>query len=350
MARSGTLPAREVVEARGLVMAAEGVATIRVAEALGVSPDRVRRWRRRFAERRVAGVGTVRPGRGRKPTLPSGTASEIVRVTLAERPADGATHWTTRTLAERLGVSRETIRRVWADHGIRPWRTETFKLSRDPDFERKLVDVVGLYVDPPERAVVLCVDEKTQVQALDRTQPSLPLKKGRAQTLTHDYRRHGTTDLFAALNVETGQITHALRERHAGADVLAFFKQIDRAVPRDLAIHVVLDNLSAPKAEAVRDWLAKPRQRRWQLHFTPTSSSWLNLVEGWFAQLTNRRLRRGSFCSLDHLRDAITLWADEWNRNPKPLRWTARPDDILAKITRARETLTNTTDNSVSDH
>ncbi len=168
--------------------------------------------------------------------------------------------------------------------------------------------------------------------------------------MTHDYRRHGTTDLFAALNVETGEITHALRERHAGADVLAFFKQIDRAVPRGLDVHVVLDNLSAHKAEAVRDWLAKPRQRRWQLHFTPTSSSWLNLVEGWFAQLTNRRLRRGSFCSLDHLEDAITLWADEWNKNPTPLRWTANPSDTLAKINRARNALTNANANSVADH
>jgi len=350
IARSQTLPAREVIEARGLLLAADGTATLRVAAALAVSPDRVRRWRRRFEQRRVAGVGTVRAGRGRKPTLPEGTAAEIVRVTMSERPADGATHWTTRTLATHLGVGRETIRRVWADHGLRPWRVDTFKLSRDPDFAAKLVDVVGLYVDPPQRAVVLCVDEKTQVQALDRTQPSLPLKKGRAQTLTHDYKRHGTTDLFAALNVQTGEVTHALRERHAGADVLAFFKQIDRAVPHSLDVHVVLDNLSAHKAPQVRDWLAHPRRARWTLHFTPTSSSWLNLVEGWFARLTSRRLKRGSFCSVDHLQDAITLWAEQWNQNPTPFRWTAKPDDILAKLERARNTLANTTTNSVSDH
>ena len=350
IARSGTLPARAVIEARGLVMAAGGESTIGIARLLGVSPDRVRRWRRRFEERRVAGVGTVRPGRGRKPILAAGTVVEIVRVTLNERPADGATHWTTRTLAARLGVSRETIRRVWLAQGLRPWRVDTFKLSNDPDFVAKLVDVVGLYLDPPERAVVLCVDEKTQVQALDRTQPSLPIKRGRAQTMTHDYKRHGTTDLFAALNLETGQVTHALRDRHAGADVLAFFKQIDKTVPRDLAIHVVLDNLSAHKAPEVTAWLAKPRQQRWQLHFTPTSSSWLNLVEGWFAQLTNRRLRRGSFCSLDHLRDAITLWADEWNRNPTPFRWTAKAEAILDKTDRAREALKNYDTISVSDH
>ena len=233
---------------------------------------------------------------------------------------------------------------------LRPWRVETFKLSNDPDFAAKLVDIVGLYLDPPERAVVLCVDEKTQVQALDRTQPSLPMKRGRAQTMTHDYRRHGTTDLFAALNVQTGQVTHALRERHAGRDVLASLQQIDKAVPRSLEVHVVLDNLSAHKAPEVREWLAKPRQRRWHLHVTPTSASSLNLVEGWFAQLTNRRLRRGSFCSLDHLRDAITLWADQWNQNPAPFRWTANTSDILAQLERAGTALSNTHDNSVADH
>ena len=350
IARSETLPAREVVEARGLVMAADGVATIRIARALAVSPDRVRRWRRRFEERRVAGVGTVRRGRGRKPMLPVGTAAEIIRVTSTERPPDGSTQWTTRTLAGHLGVGRETVRRVWAEHGVRPWRVETFKLSNDPAFAAKLVDVVGLYVDPPERAVVLCVDEKTQVQALDRTQPSLPMKRGRAQTMTHDYKRNGTTDLFAALNVATGEVTTALRERHTGRDVLAFLKQIDKTVPRDLDVHVVLDNLSAHKAPEVREWLSKPRQTRWHLHFTPTSASWLNLIEGWFAQLTNRRLRRGSFISVEHLASAITLWADEWNRNPTPFRWTAKADDILTSIERARQALENTHANSVSDH
>ena len=350
IARSETLPAREVVEARGLVMAADGVATIRIARALGVSPDRVRRWRRRFAERRVAGVGTVRRGRGRKPTLPVGTAAEIIRVTSTERPPDGSTQWTTRTLAARLGVSRETVRRVWAVHGLRPWRVETFKLSNDPDFAAKLVDVVGLYVDPPERAVVLCVDEKTQLQALDRTQPSLPMTRGRAQTMTHDYKRHGTTDLFAALNVATGEVTTALRERHTGRDVLAFFRQIDRDVPRELDIHVVLDNLSAHKAPEVKAWLAKPRQARWHLQFTPTSSSWLNLIERWFKELTDKRRRRGSFMSVAHLTDAINTWIDHWNTDPTPLAWTATPDDILAKIDRARTALADHTVNSVSDH
>ena len=349
MARSTSLPEREVIQARGLVLASQGVPTLRVAKRLGVSPDRVRRWRARFEADGLEGVGRIAPGRGRKPWLPAGTVAEIVRVTREERPADGSTHWSTRTLARRIGVNRETVRRVWRDHGLKPWRVETFKLSNDPDFERKLVDVVGLYLDPPERAVVFSFDEKTQVQALDRTQPSLPLKRGRAQTLTHDYKRHGTTDLLAALNITSGEVISDFRDAHAGADVLAFFKQIDRSVPRELEIHVVLDNLSAHKAPEVREWLAQPRQRRWHLHFTPTSSSWLNLVEGWFRELTQKRLRRGSFCSLEHLTDAITLWAEHWNDNPRPFIWRAEANAIIAKTRRGRHALNHNT-NSTSDH
>ena len=350
MSRSTSLPERVVVAAKGLVMAADGVATIEVARRLRVSPDRVRRWRRRFERDRVAGVGVIAPGRGRKPSLPVGTVAEILRLTLSERPKDGATHWTTRTMALEVGVSRETVRRVWAEHGLRPWRVERFKLSRDPCFAEKLVDVVGLYLDPPERAVVFAFDEKTQVQALDRTQPSLPMTRGRAQTMTHDDKRHGTTDLFAALNVGTGAVTYDFRQRHTGKDVLRFFKKIDRSVPRELEVHVVLDNLSAHSAPEVKDWLAKPRQRRWQLHFTPTSSSWLNLVELWFRALTERRLRRGSFMSLGHLIQAITLWAEEWNANPRPFIWTAEASAILASVERGREALGNTHINSGADH
>ncbi len=349
MSRSTSLPERVVVAAKGLVMAADGIATIEVARRLSVSPDRVRRWRRRFEREGVQGVGRIAPGRGRKPSLPEGTVAEIVRVTREERPRDGATHWTTRALAKELGISRETVRRVWADHGLRPWRTRTFKLSADPRFEEKLVDVVGLYLNPPGRAAVFCFDEKTQVQALDRTQPSLPMRRGRAQTMTHDYKRNGTTDLFAALDLGTGRVLTDFRPSHTGQDVLAFFKQIDKAVPRELAIHVVLDNLSAHKGPEVRDWLAKPRQRRWHLHFIPTSSAWLNLIEGWFRLLTDRRLRRGSFMSVRHLVDAITLWAEHWNADPKPFVWKAEAADILARVRRGRAALVSNV-NSVSDH
>ena len=241
------------------------------------------------------------------------------------------------------------MQRVWRDHGLRPWRVDTFKLSNDPRFEEKLVDVVGLYLNPPERAVVFAFDEKTQVQALDRTQPSLPIRRGRCQTMTHDYKRNGTIDLFAALNVKSGTVTTSLRDRHTGKDVLAFFKELDKTVPRDLEIHVVLDNLSAHKAPEVTGWLAKPRQRRWTLHFTPTSSSWLNLVERWFKELTDRRLRRGSFCSVEHLEAAITLWTDHWNNDPKPFIWRAEADTIIAKVRRGRTAL-NDHNNSQSDH
>ena len=349
MARSSSLPERQVIQARGLVLAAEGVPTLRVAQRLGVSPDRVRRWRARFESEGVERLGEIAPGRGRKPSLAPGTVAKIVRMTLEERPADGSTQWSTRMLAARVGVSRETVREVWADHGLRPWRAETFKLSNDPRFEEKLVDVVGLYLDPPERAVVFSFDEKTQVQALDRTQPSLPMKRGRGQTMTHDYKRNGTTDLFAAMNVATGEVTVDFRDRHTGAEVLRFFKQIDKTVARHLEIHVVLDNLSAHKAPIVTDWLARPRQARWHLHYTPTSSSWLNLVEGWFRELTQRRLRRGSFSSLNHLIEAITTWAEHWNTDPKPFIWQTPADEILTKIRRGRTALNNHT-NSLSDH
>lgn len=349
MSRSGSLPERQVIAAKGLMLAADGVPNIAIARQLGVSPDRVRRWRARCESEGVGGIGQIAPGRGRKPSLPEGTVAEIVRVTLEERPADGSTHWSTRTLAGALGVSRETVRRIWADHGLRPWRAETFKLSNDPRFEQKLVDVVGLYLNPPERAVVFSFDEKTQVQALDRTQPSLPMTRGRGQTMTHDYKRNGTTDLFAALDIATGEVITDFRDSHAGQDVLRFFRQIDKSVPRELAIHVVLDNLSAHTAPPVRDWLAKPRQARWHLHFIPTSSSWLNLIERWFRELTERRLRRGSFSGVPHLIEAITLWADHWNADPKPFVWRAEAQDILAKVRRGREALNNNV-NSVSDH
>src|SRR5581483_789246 len=256
-----------------------------------------------------------------------------------ETPADTSTHWTTRTLAERLGIGKDTVARIWRDHNLKPWKLETFKVSTDPDFEATLVDVVGLYLNPPERAVVFCVDEKTQVQALDRSQPSLPLRPGRAGTMPHDYRRHGTTDLFAALDVATGEVITECRKKHTAADVLAFFKLLDREVPRSLDIHVVLDNLSAHSAPEVTEWLAHPRRARWHLHFTPTSSSWLNLVERWFNELTRRRLRRGVFSNVDSLIEAILVWADHWNEDPKPFLWHATAKDIIKKVRRGRAAL-----------
>jgi transposase len=348
MARSTVLPHRKVMQAKALLLAADGVANQEIARRVDVDSDTVRRWRARFVVSGAGGVGVIAKGRGRRPSLPAGTVAEVVRVTMACSPADGSTHWTTRTLAARVGVGKDTVARIWADHGLKPWRVETFKVSNDPHFEDKLVDVVGLYLNPPARAVVFSYDEKTQCQALDRTQPSLPLKPGRAGTMTHDYKRNGTIDLFAAMNIATGQVLTGFQKRHAATDVLRFFKEIDAAVPRGLAVHVVLDNLSAHSAPQITKWLAHKDRRRWHLHFTPTSSSWLNLVERWFKELTDKRLRRGRFTSVSDLTDAITTWAEHWNDDPKPFIWKATAETIIAKVQRGRATLHQI--NSATDH
>jgi transposase len=252
-----------------LLLAADGVANEEIARRCETTSDTVRRWRARFAETGVEGVGVIAPGRGRKPSVPDEVVEAIVHDTLHERPADGSTHWTTRLMAERHGVSKDTVARIWKARNLKPWRVEVFKLSNDPDFEAKLVDIVGLYLDPPERAVVLCVDEKTQTQALDRTQPSLPMKPGRGGTMTHDYKRNGTTDLFAALDVATGRVLTECRSRHTHQDFLAFLRKIDREVPKDLDVHLVLDNLSVHKHAEVKKWLASPRRKRFSRSLHP---------------------------------------------------------------------------------
>jgi transposase len=339
MAASTVLPHRQVVQARALLLAGDGVANEEIARRVQVESDTVRRWRRRFAEKGVAGVGVIAKGRGRKSSLPAGTVEEILRLTHKELPPDGSTHWSTRTMAAHVGVGKDTVAKVWADHNLKPWKVDTFKVSNDPRFEEKLVDVVGLYLNPPARAAVFSYDEKTQCQALDRTQPSLPMKPGRAGTMTHDYKRHGTIDLFAAMNLATGEVLTDTGKGHAGADVLRFFKQIDAAVPRGLSVHVVLDNLSAHSAPEIKKWLAHRDRRRWHLHFIPTSSSWLNLIERWFKELTDKRLRRGVFTSVAELTAAITTWAQHWNADPKPFIWKATAEDIITKVQRGRETL-----------
>ena len=263
--------------------------------------------------------------------------------TLHTVPEDGAESWSTRTMADRHGVGKDTIARIWRSRGLRPWKVDTFKLSTDPHFEDKVIDVVGLYLDPPQAAAVFAFDEKTQVQALDRTQPSLPMTPGRAGTMTHDYRRHGTLDLFAAMDLATGEVLHDTRRRHAGRDVLAFFKLIDLHVPQDLELHVVLDNLSAHKSQPVRDWLEHPKRRRWRLHFTPTSSSWLNLIETWFSVLTRKALTNASFQSLTELQNRIDWWVENWNDHPDPFVWTRTAEEIIERVTRGRATLNRIT-------
>jgi len=339
MSRSSSIPHRKVVQATGLLLAADGVANEEIARHCHTTPDTVRRWRVRFADKGVNGVGVIATGRGRRSWLPEGTVAEVVRTTLEERPDDTSTHWTTRSLAERFGIGKDTVARIWRDHHLKPWRVETFKVSNDPDFEAKLVDVVGLYMNPPERAAVFCFDEKTQCQALDRTQASLPMRPGRAGTMTHDYKRNGTTDLFAALNVATGEVLYDCRKRHTAKDVLAFFKLIDLHVPADLEVHVVLDNLSAHMGPEVTRWLDHPKRKRWHLHFTPTSSSWLNLVERWFKEITDRRIRRGAFSNVAQLIDAIETWTEHWNDDPRPFVWHKTAEEIIEKVRRGRATL-----------
>ncbi len=346
LSRSSSAPHRKVVQARALLALADGVSVRSTAARMGTYPNTVTRWRERFLSDGVAGIGVIRDGRGRKPDISAATIKAIVEDTLHTVPDDGSTCWTTRSLAARHGVGKDTVARVWKARQLRPWRTDTFKLSTDPDFETKLVDVVGLYLDPPERAVVFSFDEKTQCQALDRTQRSLPIKAGRGRTMTHDYKRNGTVDLFAAMNVATGEVLTDTRRRHAGADVLAFFRWIDLHVEPDLDIHVVLDNLSAHKSAPVRNWLAHPKRARWHLHFTPTSASWLNLIEGWFSVLTRRALLDASSTSVAELESAIELWASHWNDDPQPFAWTKTVDDIITKVKRGRATLDRVTESA----
>jgi len=347
MARSSVLAHRQVVQARALLLAAAGTANAEIARRCDTTTDTVRRWRARFAGQGVAGVGVIAPGRGRKPTVRAELAAAVVEATLHDDPPGDEPQWSTRLMAQRFGIGKDTVARIWRARGIRPHRVERFKVSTDPNFEAKLTDIVGLYLDPPKRAVVFCVDEKTQVQALDRTQPSLPLTPGRAATMTHDYRRHGTTNLYAALNVATGRVLTLCQPRHRHREFLAFLKMVNANVPRGRDVHVIVDNSSTHTHPNVRAWLA--RHRRVHLHFTPTSSSWLNLVELWFRQITNRRLRRAAFRSVDELIDAIDDWTDHWNQTAAPFMWTKTAAEILVKVRPARATLTSLT-NSATHH
>lgn len=339
LARSHTAPVREVRQARALLWAADGVSNGEIARRCETNRSTVRRWRSRFETEGIGSVGRIRPGRGRPPVIDAAKIEAIVADTLHTVPDDGSESWSTRTMADRHGVGKDTIARIWRSRRLRPWKVDTFKLSTDPNFEDKLIDVVGLYLNPPQAAAVFAFDEKTQVQALDRTQPSLPMIPGRAGTMTHDYRRNGTLDLFAAMNLATGQVLHNTRRRHAGQDVLAFFKLIDLHVPRDLDLHVVLDNLSAHKSPPVRDWLEHPKRRRWHLHFTPTSSSWLNLIETWFAVLSRKALTNASFQSTSDLQDRIDWWVEHWNHDPEPFVWTRTAQEIIERVARGRATL-----------
>jgi transposase/transposase-like protein len=334
--RSRTAPHRDVQRARVLLMASDGFANTRIASEVGVAPATVTRWRERFREDGLKNFSAVRSGRGRKPSIPVEKVEEIVDLTLHETPC-AETHWSCRTMAARAGVSPATVQRIWAGRGLKPHQVKTFKLSNDPKFEQKLVDVVGLYLNPPENAIVLCMDEKSQIQALDRTQPSLPIKPGRAGTMTHDYKRNGTTTLFAALDVLTGSVIGQCLPGHRHTEFLEFLRTIGREVPEGLHVHVILDNYATHNHPNVNKWLAK--HPRFELHFTPTSSLWVNMVEIFFGRLSDKPIRRGIFKSVPDLIEAIEGYLAAHNENPKPFEWTATAEQILEKVRRGRVTL-----------
>jgi transposase len=336
LAVSRIAPHREVQRAQALLLASDGVPNTWIAEQVGVSVVTVREWRSRFVAEGLAKFGRVREGRGRKPSIPPEKVAEIVRRTKEETP-EGETHWSCRSMAKAAGVSPATVQRIWSARGLKPHLVKTFKLSTDPAFEEKLVDVVGLYLNPPENAIVLCMDEKSSVQALDRTQPSLPMVKGRAGTMTHDYKRHGTTTLFAALDVLTGTVIGQCLPRHRHEEFLKFLRVIDKQTPKGLEVHLILDNYSTHKHADVAAWLTK--HPRFHLHFTPTSSSWLNLVERWFREITDKAIRRGVFHSVPDLIAAIEAYLKAHNDDPKPFVWTATAEDIFAKVRRGRVAL-----------
>lgn len=340
ISRSHTAAHREVQRARVLLLAADGTANTTIAEQVGTTVKTVRAWRTRFEDEGLTRLAQVRAGRGRKPSIPQEAVDEVVRLTLTSKPA-GETHWSCRSMAAQVGISSSQVQRIWSARGLKPHLVETFKLSNDPQFETKLIDVVGLYLNPPEQAIVLCMDEKSQIQALDRTQPSLPMKPGRAGTMTHDYKRHGTTTLFAALEVATGTVIGQCLPRHRHTEFLTFLKTIDKAVPEPLQVHLILDNYATHKHPNVLAWMAK--HPRFHLHFTPTSSSWLNLIERWFRELTDKALRRGVFQSVPDLIDSIEAYLASHNDNPRPLIWTASAESILEKVARGRVALNQET-------
>jgi len=336
LAADRNAPRKVVWRARIVLAAAEGLDASEIARRTGTSRMTVSRWRERYLAAGVEGLLRDKTRPGRKKPLSAETRRKVLTMTANERPAD-ATHWSRASMAKAAGLSPSSVGRIWRDAGLKPHLVRTFKVSNDPWFEEKVTDVVGLYMNPPDKALVLCVDEKSQIQALDRTQPGLPLKKGRAATMTHDYKRHGTTTLFAALDVASGRVIGDCRPRHRAKEFIGFLKRIDRSTAKDLDLHLILDNYGTHKTPEVKAWLAK--HPRFHLHFTPTSASWLNLVERFFAEITRRRIRRGAFKSVAELEAAIRAYLDHHNADPKAFVWTKTAADILANERRALNAL-----------
>jgi transposase len=330
-ARRRTSAQALALRARIVLACAEGATNQQVAERLGIWPQTVGKWRGRFVRQRLEGLADEpRPGRPR--TIADAQVEEVVVATLERPPPNHDTHWSTRSMARQVGLSQSAISRIWRAFGLKPHLEQTWKLSADPQFIDKVRDIVGLYLDPPERALVLCVDEKSQIQALDRTAPTLPILPGTPARRAHDYVRHGTASLFAALDVASGQVISSLHRRHRHQEFLKFLKTIDQAVPAELELHLVCDNYATHKTPAIKTWLL--RHPRFHLHFTPTSASWLNLVERWFAELTNRKLRRSTHRSVAELEADLTAWIAAWNTDPKPFVWTKTADEILDSLAR----------------
>jgi len=334
--RSGKTPQKIVLRARIILMASDGHPNHAIARTLGTSRPTVLLWRNRFQTLGVSGLYKDGPRPGRKKVVPAEKVKAVIEATLQTKPP-AQTHWSTRNMAEQQGLSRMTIQRIWKSHGLQPHRVKTFKLSRDKNFVEKLRDVVGLYLNPPNRALVLSVDEKSQIQALDRTQPGLPLKKGRCQTMTHDYKRHGTTTLFAALNMLDGTVIGQCMPRHRSKEFKTFLKTLDQKTPAHLDLHLILDNYCTHKSPEIKRWLK--RHPRFHFHFIPTSSSWLNMVERWFGRITQQRIRRGVFRSVPELIQAIEKYLEAHNSDPKIFTWTKDADTILAKVAHCKEAL-----------
>jgi transposase len=335
LAALGT-PQQVALRGRIVLAAGQGKSEAAIAAEMSINRKTVRLWRERFVAQGLPGLWEIAPGRGRKATYDPERIKAVIDATLQSKPK-GMTHWSCRLMAANQRISKSTVSNLWRSHNIKPHRTKTFKLSRDPKFLEKLTDVMGLYLNPPDQAMVLCVDEKSQIQALNRTQPGLPLKKGRCGTITHDYKRNGTTTLFAALDVLQGKVIGECRTRHRHQEFLKFLRRIDREFPGNTPLHLVIDNYGTHGTVEVKAWLKK--HARFVMHYVPTSCSWLNLIERWFAELTNKRIRRDSFLSVADLTAAIEDFLAAWNASPKPFVWTATVDSILAKLARCRQTL-----------
>lgn len=338
--KSRKTPVRLLERSKIVLLAANNIPNYKIAEELNIDVNKVGRWRNRFAERGLQGIEKDLPRGanhgGKNSADQAKLRSKIIRMTTREKPKDG-THWSTRSLAKVLGINHSFINRVWREVGLKPHLTAQFKVSNDPAFEEKLRDVVGLYLSPPENAIVLCIDEKSSIQALDRTQPGLPMKPGRCATMTHDYKRHGTSTLFAALNTLTGEVIGQCKKRHRHQEFLGFLKTVEKQTPKELDLHLIVDNYATHKHEKVRTWIK--RNKRVHLHFIPTSSSWLNLVERFFGLLTERQLRRGIFTSVKELEAAIMQFIEVRNESEKPFVWTKSAEEILSKVERARQAL-----------